>query len=107
MSVSVREANESAYMFKQSFGVYDHAFSWSLLQHSHIWDKNMVMCAKIKKMVLRPRQGNLMVVFREYISCSAKPRMRLTRDLTDKPNQNQDQIESESGEESKGDINIS
>ena len=28
-------------------------------------------------------------------------------DLTDKPNQNQNLIESESGEKSKGDINIS
>ena len=29
------------------------------------------------------------------------------KDLTDKPNQNQNRIESESGEECKGDINIS
>ena len=31
----------------------------------------------------------------------------MVRDLTDKPNRNPNRIESESGEESKGDINIS
>ena len=46
-------------------------------------------------------------VFVFLSSCTMWSRRDANRDLIDKPNRNQNPIESESGDESKGDINIS